>query len=150
VTLAFATLMLAAGPAKIVVPPPPSPFEADIAAAVVNSIVQGKEGERSSPLAESIHVSRTVKYPGASDFEVEYRGQGRQAFVEQARFLVEALGRPDAASCDAESSICKFSFTEGGRFLLAGMTTRNHKVESVQFIYLTREMAARRMGKASQ
>ena len=125
-------------------PPMPSPFEADVAQSVATSLVKGTVADGSKFVAESAQIARTTKMPG-SDFQIEYQGRGRQAFVEQADYLVAKLGKPKSVECSAESSLCKFAFNKPDRMLLAGMRTRNHQVEFVQFIYMTRDMALERM-----
>lgn len=125
-------------------PLPPSPFEADIAHSVAMALVKGAAADGSKLVAESAQIARTTKMPG-SDFQIEYQGRGRQAFVEQADYLLAKLGKPKSVECSAESSLCKFAFSKPDRMLLAGMRTRNHQVEFVQFIYMTRDMALERM-----
>jgi hypothetical protein len=125
-------------------PPTPSPFEPDVAIAVATSLVSGDLADGEKSLTDNAQIARTTKLPG-SDFEVEFEGRGQQAFVDQAKYLIGVLGKPKSVECIASAFICKFAFSKTDRMLLAGMQTRNHKVEFVQFIYMTRELALEKM-----
>ena len=94
-------------------------------------------------------MARTVKYPGEADFEVEFTGDGRQVLIEQADYVLSRTGRPRTTSCEKSEfhAICTYTFNKPGRVLLTGISTRNGKLEMLQFIYLTREMYQARIGK---
>lgn len=128
-------------------PPPPSPFEVGLAQAWADGVVAGDLNKAGEMVADNVQVGRTTKYPGSTDFEIEFEGFGKAALEQQSKFLLEKLGKPTSVSCQAEASICKFEFSTKDRMLLTGVKTRHGKVAFVQFIYMTREMIMRRQGK---
>ena len=125
------------------VPAIPATFESDIALAVAQSLVNGHEGEMGTLLTENVRVIRAANYATGSP-EIEFSGNGATAFAEQAKVLVEKLGRPISAQCDAAKSLCTFGFAQTDRFMLAAIRTRNHHVEFVEFIYATKAMILER------
>jgi hypothetical protein len=121
-------------------PPAPPPVDETIATNFAQALLHSDDAVVSRLVSDGTFVSSERRYPGTTTKEQKGNSKGLAELHRQYGAIISEIGQPSSVSCENQPlfEMCRFTYVEGGRVLLAFLNTKGSGMYLIHFVYATR------------